>query len=198
VITFNNLSKETPYKIFKYKYDQSLKACQKNIEAICISSYSNTFKEVNARFVNLKLIKNKEFIFFSNYNSVKAQDFSSHDQITALIYWHNIDVQIRMKANIKKTSPDFNNKYFAKRDNHKNALAISSDQSKVISSYEDVEKKYLKSLKSNNLDQCPEHWGGFSFIPYYFEFWEGHKSRLNKREVYELKENRWINYTLQP
>ena len=103
-----------------------------------------------------------------------------------------------MKANIKKTSPDFNNKYFAQRDDHKNALAISSDQSKVISSYEDVEMKYLKSFKSNNLNQCPEYWGGFSFIPYYFEFWEGHKSRLNKREVYEIKENKWTNFILQP
>ncbi len=198
MITFNNLSKETPYKIFKYKYDQSLKACQKNIEAICISSYSNKFKEVNARFVNLKLVKKKEFIFYSNYNSIKAQDFSSHNQITALIYWQNIDVQIRMKANIKKTSQDFNNKYFEERDKHKNALAISSDQSKPIPSYQDIEKNYYKSLQSDNLNQCPDYWGGFAFIPYYFEFWEGHESRLNKRLVYEIKNNEWIDYILQP
>ena len=198
MITFNNLSKETPYKIFKQRYDQSLKACQENIEAIGISSYSNEFKEVNARFVNLKFVNNKEFIFYTNYNSVKAQDFSSHNQITALIYWHKIDLQIRMKANIKKTSKDFNNKYFSERDSNKNALAISSDQSKPISSYEDIEKNYFKSLQSDNLNQCPDYWGGFAFTPYYFEFWEGHESRLNKRLVYEIKNNEWIDYILQP
>ncbi len=198
MITFKNLSKEVPYRIFKQKYDQSLKAHQKNIEAICISSYSNKFKEVNARFVNLKFINNNEFIFYTNYNSVKAQDFRSHSQITALIYWHNIDVQIRMKANIKKTSKDLNNKYFAKRDKYKNALAISSDQSKQISSYEDIEKNYLKSLEDSNLNQCPEYWGGFAFIPYYFEFWEGHESRINKRDVYEINNKNWIHSVLQP
>ena len=26
-----------------------------------------------------------------------------------------------------------------------------------------------------------------------FEFWEGHESRLNKREVYELKDDKWIH-----
>ena len=34
----------------------------------------------------------------------------------------------------------------------------------------------------------PDFWGGFSFVPYYFEFWQGHKNRLNKRHVFEQKD----------
>ena len=198
MIKFDNLSNETPYRMFKEKYEDSLKANQKIIEAICISSFSSIDNEVNARFVNLKFVKDKEFIFFSNYESPKSQDFISHNQITALIYWNSTNVQIRMKAKIKQTSKKFNMEYFAKRDIRKNALAISSNQSNKIASYEDVSKNYEKSLKKDNLEKCPEYWGGYSFIPYYFEFWEGHKSRINKREVYEIKDNKWINYFLQP
>ena len=44
----------------------------------------------------------------------------------------------------------------------------------------------------------PNFWGGYSFIPYYFEFWEGHESRLNKRDVYEMKSNEWEHGILQP
>lgn len=198
MITFNNLSKDIPYSVFKEKYDASLKANQSNIEAICISSYSKNNKEVNARFVNLKFVKDKEFIFFSNYESPKSKDFKSHSQITALIFWSSTNVQIRMKANIQETSKEFNTLYFANRDKKKNALAISSDQSTKIASYDDVQKNYEKSLKGDNLVECPEYWGGYSFVPYYFEFWEGHKSRINKREVYEIKDNKWINYFLQP
>ena len=103
-----------------------------------------------------------------------------------------------MKAKIKKTSKEFNMEYFANRDIRKNALAISSKQSNKIASYEDVSVNHEKSLQKDNLEQCPEYWGGYSFIPYYFEFWEGHKSRLNKREVYEYQNNTWIHNYLQP
>ncbi|MAD48446.1 MAG: pyridoxamine 5'-phosphate oxidase [Gammaproteobacteria bacterium] len=198
MIIFNNLSKSAPYLVFKEKYDESHDANQKNIEAICIASYSRESNEVNARFVNLKFINDKDFIFFSNYSSIKAKDFCSHSQITALIYWHNIDVQIRMKAIIKKTSKEFNNKYFAERDEQKNALAISSMQSKEISSYDEVKNNFSKSLKSDNLKDCPDYWGGYSFSPYYFEFWQGHRSRLNKRDVYEVKNDKWAHSILQP
>tara|TARA_X000001036_G_scaffold173351_1_gene164031 strand:+ start:2384 stop:2980 length:597 start_codon:yes stop_codon:yes gene_type:complete len=198
MIEFNNLSKDIPYLVFKEKYDNSIKADQKNVEAICIASYSSNQKEVNARFVNLKFINDKEFIFFSNYRSPKSKDFISHNQITALIYWSSINVQIRMKAKIKTTSREFNQAYFSQRDINKNALAISSDQSAQISSYDDVNKNYEKSQKKDDLKKCPEYWGGYSFVPYYFEFWEGHESRLNKREVYEIKNNDWTHGYIQP
>ena len=198
MIEFNNLNKETPYLVFKDAYNKSQKSKQKNIEAICIASYSSESKEVNARFVNLKFINDKEFIFFSNYESPKSKNFLSHGQITGLIYWNSINVQIRMKAHIKQTNEEFNKTYFAQRDKKKNALAISSDQSKVISSYEAVQENYDRSLKEDNLTECPEYWGGYSFTPYYFEFWEGHESRLNKRDVYEMKSNKWVHSILQP
>ena len=198
MIQFKNLSQDAPYSIFKDRYDESLNANQTNIEAICIASYSYTEKEANARFVNLKFIYDKEFIFFSNYNSPKSKDFISHSQITALIFWNSINVQIRMKAKIKPTSRKFNLEYFAKREKKKNALAISSNQSAKISSYEEVYKNYEKTLKSSNLIECPEYWGGYSFVPYYFEFWDGHESRINKREIYEVVNDNWTNYILQP
>ncbi|OUV40641.1 MAG: pyridoxamine 5'-phosphate oxidase [Rhodobacteraceae bacterium TMED111] len=198
MIQFINLSKQIPYKIFHKKYTESLNANQRNIEAICISSYSTKEKEVNARFVNLKIVDGEEFIFFSNYKSPKSINFIEHPQITALFYWNTTNTQIRMKANIKKTSKEFNRTYFAERDRKKNALAISSKQSSFIESYEDVQKNYDKSLKSDDLKKCPDYWGGFSFKPYYFEFWEGHDSRLNKREIYELKSNEWMHSFLQP
>ena len=198
MIKFNNLSKEIPYLIFKEKYETSLSSNQKNIEAISISSYSLDKQEVNSRYVNLKFIQNKEFIFFSNYNSPKSQEFLSHQQISALIYWNSINMQIRIKANIFRTPQSYNNDYFKSRDTHKNALAISSNQSKPILSYENVLMNYKKSLNDDDLTSCPDYWGGFSFIPYYFEFWEGHDSRINKRNSYILDAGEWKHQILQP
>jgi pyridoxamine 5'-phosphate oxidase len=198
MIKFNSLSSETPYILFKAKYDQALKAGQKSIEAISISTFNKNMNEVDSRYVNLKFISNDEFIFFSNYNSPKSKAFISHSQIAALLYWPSINIQIRMKAKIKKTTTKYNQKYFFNRSEEKNALAISSNQSKSINSYSQVKENYRKSLKNDYLNKCPEFWGGFAFSPYYFEFWEGHESRINKREVYSKVDGLWKQSFLQP
>ena len=198
MIKFINLNQEIPYLLFKEKYDEALNKGQKVIEGISISSFNKEINEVDSRYVNLKFITDKEFIFFSNYNSPKASSFNSHNQIAALLYWPSINVQIRMKAKIKKTSNEYNQKYFFDRSEEKNALAISSNQSKLIDSLDVVKENYTKSLQNDDLKKCPEYWGGYSFTPYYFEFWEGHKSRLNKREVYEQNNDAWSLLILQP
>ena len=170
-----------------------------SIEAISISSFNKNLNEVDSRYVNLKFISNDEFIFFSNYDSPKASSFNSHTQIaTSLLYWPSTNVQIRMKANIKRTTDEFNQEYFFDRSEEKNALAISSNQSKPIDSYGQVKENYNKSLKNDDLKKCPEYWGGYSFTPHYFEFWEGHESRINKREIFEKIDGVWKHSFLQP
>lgn len=198
MIKFINLSKEKPYLEFKSKYDKALNLNQKHIEALSVSSYSTRLNEVNSRYVNLKLVHNKNFIFFSNYNSPKAKEFEEHHQISALLYWDTINTQIRLKANIKKTSIEYNKKYFMDRSLQKNALAISSRQSEPIDSYENVKENYNQSLNLDNLRDCPEYWGGYSITPYYFEFWEGHESRINKRQVFNNIDGNWEQSFLQP
>lgn len=199
MIQFNNLNQEIPYQLLKKKYDEALNAGQTNIEAISISSYNTKNHEVDSRYVNLKFIIDEKFIFFTNYESPKALAFNSHNQISALLFWPKVNVQIRMKANIKKTSSELNQKYFFERSEEKNALAISSNQSKPIDSYSQVQENYKRSLDNENLKKCPEHWGGFSFTPYYFEFWEGHENRLNFREKFVLNEKKkWSSMILEP
>ena len=198
MIQFNNVNQEIPYELLKEKYDEAVDADQKGIEAISISSYNKEISEVDSRYVNLKFITNDEFIFFSNYDSPKASSFNSHNQIAALVYWPSINVQIRMRAKIKRTTDEYNQNYFFNRSEEKNALAISSNQSKPIDSYNQVKENYNKSLKNDDLKKCPEFWGGYSFTPYYFEFWEGHESRLNKREAYEKSDDSWKYLILQP
>tara|TARA_B100000925_G_scaffold291752_1_gene281183 strand:- start:2688 stop:3284 length:597 start_codon:yes stop_codon:yes gene_type:complete len=198
MIRFNKLSKELPYIIFKDKYYEALNAGQKNIEAISIASYNKQKKEVDSRFVNLKIIDNDNFIFFSNYNSPKSLAFESHNQVSVNIYWPMINLQIRMKAKISKKTKPYNEAYFLNRSPEKNALAISSDQSKSISSYDLVVKKYNQVKKDRDLKECPDYWGGFSFNPYEIEFWEGNRHRLNKRNVYRLDNNIWHHNILEP
>ena len=198
MIDITNISFEIPFQKFKVLYNEALKKKQSNIEAMCLSSYDADEKKVDSRFVNLKFIDNKKFIFFSNYNSPKSIAFNSHNQIAALVYWPSINVQIRMMAKIKTTSKEYNQNYFFDRSEEKNALAISSNQSKLIDSYNQVKENYNKSLKNDNLKKGPDYWGGYSFIPYEIEFWEGNEFRLNKRNLYKKDENVWKHFILEP
>jgi len=198
MIQFNNLNQEIPYLLFKEKYDEALNAGQRGIEAISISSFNKELNEVDSRYVNLKFILNNEFIFFSNYDSPKASSFSSHNQIAALVYWSSINVQIRMKAKIIKTSNEYNQKYFFHRSQEKNALAISSNQSKIIDSFDTVKENFMKTLKNDDLKECPKYWGGYSFTPYEIEFWEGSEFRLNKRNFYRKDNSTWNHFILEP
>ena len=196
MIKFNDIPSYKPYELFKDYYEKALSAGQSSIEAICISSSIND--EVDSRFVNLKYITGDEWIFFSNYNSPKALQFLDNKNIACIFYWNKINIQIRLKAKIRKTNKAFSDDYFSKRLDTKNALAISSDQSRPVNSYEDVISRYEHTLSTENLIIRPEYWGGYSFTPYYFEFWEGHSSRLNKRDVYEKSDDSWKHLILQP
>lgn len=198
MIKFLNISNLKPYKLLRQKYEEAISANQKSIEAIYISSFNSDIRQVNSRLVNLKFIDNDKFIFFTNYLSPKSLEFESHSQISAVLFWQAINSQIRFKANINKTSEEFNNEYFKKRSIDKNALAISSNQSQSIVSYDEVLKKYKKVKENSDLSICPKHWGGFYFKPFEIEFWEGRNARLNKRDIYKLQNNIWNHEILQP
>ena len=67
-----------------------------------------------------------------------------------------------------------------------------------IDSFDEVISKYEEVLNSTKILSRPNYWGGYSFKPFYFEFWEGHENRLNRRESCNLKNDDWICTLLQP
>ena len=199
MINIANISKASPYIRFVELYDDALQANQKIIEAISISSYDINNNEVESRFVNLKYITNESWTFFTNYDSPKSNQLKLHNQITALFFWNSTNVQIRIKALIEKTNNAFSDNHYLSRTNEKNALAHSSAQSSPSDSYDNVLKNYEKALEDKKLlTSRPHYWGGFDFQPYYFEFWEGNKHRLNKREIHKKDKNNWKKSFLQP
>lgn len=198
MISIKNIPNNEPYNNFVKYYDHALSLSQNPINAVSISSFNKEANEVDSRFVNLKYILDDKWIFFTNYESPKARSFETHKQISALIFWESINVQIRIKAKINKISSSLSDKHFKNRDKKKNALAISSKQSKKIDDYETVIKNFEKTLQNADLGIRPEFWGGYAFVPYYFEFWKGQRFRLNSRDVFELIDGKWDSYKLQP
>ena len=201
MIEFLNLNNTEPYDYFRKLYLNALEKDQRFIQAVCISSYNKNTNIVSSRYVNLKYIRGDEWYFYSNYDSPKAHDFETHNQISANFFWDSINTQIRVIGVIDKASPSESDKYFVRRSVEKNALSISSKQSDFIHSYKDVIKNYedvLEKIKNKDNIDRPSYWGGFKFVPFDFEFWEGHSFRLNKRKKFTKTNNSWKKYFLQP
>ena len=68
-----------------------------------------------------------------------------------------------MQGEIKKYSDNENNAYFSERDIRKNELAISSQQSEKIDSYNSVLENYKKTLSQNDLYHSPKILGWLLF-----------------------------------
>lgn len=199
MISINNNINSIPLKkliSFYYKaYDKN----QQHIEAACLSTSSET-NMPDSRFLNIKYINESGLIFFSNYNSPKAVQLDNNPYISLVFFWSSINTQIRIKAYAEKLSENLSDIHFKKRNFNKNILSISSNQSAKTKTYEDVLIKYEETLKNNDNAELkrPKYWGGYILKPSYFEFWQGEKNRINKREVFELENNKWKEYILEP
>ena len=140
MIDILKMDNSEPFAQFRELYQKATRNNQSAIEAVAISSYSNITKEVDSRFVNLKYVIGRKLIFFTNYLGPKGTQFKENPSISALIYWDKIDTQIRIKANIYKCSAKFSDEHFKNRSPKKNALAIASNQSQKIKTYDEVVK----------------------------------------------------------
>lgn len=200
MIKILNKISELPYKdLYKY-YDLAYKSNQPSIEAFVLSSFDSANSEVDSRYVNLKYIDKDEWFFFTNYDSPKSKQITSHNQISGILFWESINIQIRLKAKIFKSLKEISDIHYNERSIEKNALARSSNQSKKIKKYNSVVEKYNRELLENTIQKKnrPGNWGGFNFTPYYFEFWQGHESRINKRVAYYNVNGKWNKYFLEP
>ena len=136
--------------------------------------------------ITIKLTKPERFI------CVEPREYPSFNLS------QNISSSANRPPQIKKISGKLSDKYFSNRSKEKNALAISSQQSKPISSFDLVKQNYFNAIKEADLKKRPKYWGGYEFVPYEFEFWSGHKYRLNKRTHFKLSNDVWKKTFLQP
>ena len=154
----------------------------------------------DSRIVLLKEIRDEGFVFYTNYNSKKGRDISTNPNVHALFFWPEIERQIRIKGKVKKISRIESEKYFSSRPKLSQLGALSSNQSEKIKSRIDLELKFnsFKSDSGNDYD-CPNDWGGYYLSFEKIEFWQGRRSRMHDRLVFEIKSNsEWNSFRVQP
>jgi pyridoxamine 5'-phosphate oxidase len=154
-----------------------------------------------ARTVLLKEYDVNGFVFFTNYESYKAQQLAENPRATLLFFWKELERQVRLTGLVEKVSEAESDEYFYSRPAGSRIGAWASPQSHPITSRQWLEAK-VKTIEQQFADSNiprPKHWGGYRVKPVIFEFWQGRESRLHDRIQYSLDEKgSWVLERLAP
>src|SRR6185503_15060486 len=88
----------------------------------------------SARIVLLKGFSEKGFVFFTNYESYKAQQMAENPKACLVFFWKELERQVRITGLIQKISAEESDAYFKSRPESSRIGALASPQSRVIES----------------------------------------------------------------
>ena len=142
----------------------------------------------SARIVLLKDFDDNGFIFFTNYNSFKAQQLAENPRACLVFFWKEIERQVRITGIIEKVMDEVSDEYFNSRPEMSRVSAIASPQSEVIENRDWLENEVKKIMQSKAIRR-PPNWGGYTVRPITIEFWQGRANRLHDRLQYTLEDN---------
>lgn len=157
-------------------------------------------KRPSARSVLLKAYDERGFVFFTNYESRKAQEIVSNDRVSLLFPWYPLERQVSILGRAERISTAESLAYFVSRPHGSRLGAWVSQQSSVINSRQLLEMK-LEEMKRKFADgevPLPSFWGGFRVVPSEIEFWQGRENRLHDRFRYTLSGTAWTIERLSP
>ncbi|MBV8586324.1 MAG: pyridoxamine 5'-phosphate oxidase [Verrucomicrobia bacterium] len=155
----------------------------------------------SARVVLLKGYGPNGFVFFTNYESRKAQQLAGNPFAALSFYWPWLERQIQIEGAIDRVTREESEKYFNRRPKGSRLGAIVSRQSEVIPSRELLERRLaeLAATYAESDPPTPETWGGYRLAPDRFEFWQGRENRLHDRFCYvRTSQNAWRIDRLSP
>lgn len=189
-----------PYKQFELWFDQAFSSQIEEPNAMSLATVSIDYN-VTIRTVLLKLFDEKGFVFFTNYESVKAKQINETKNVAVVFPWLVLERQVIITGTASKVSTAESLKYFSTRPRGSQLGAWISQQSSVITSRKLLEMK-LDEIKRKFLDKeipLPGFWGGYRIVPKTFEFWQGRPNRLHDRFQYiKDEEGKWIINRLAP
>ena len=177
----------------------------------------------DARVVLLKHYEEEKgyLVFYTNYLSAKGRQLAACPEASALFHWDRLGLQARVRGPVVTSPASESDAYFATRGWESQLAAWASDQSKPVSSRDDLEARMNEASARFGGDgrdwrtaappgavSRPPHWGGYRLWARNVELWMQGDARLHDRIVWsrdleaaadgEFKAGAWGAFRLQP
>ena len=153
-----------------------------------------------SRMVLLKFLEGEEVGFFTNMESDKALEIQSTPEVSATIWWPEMERQVRIEGSAYEMKRSQVEEYHSSRPRDSRIAAWASDQSRPLESREDLLRKFEEmECDFEGIDvPLPPFWGGFRIIVNRVEYWSGRPSRLHERVVLTRSGDSWSQSRLYP
>ena len=194
----------SPFRQFERWFADAQNATDDRAAAMTIAT-STPEGRPSTRVVLLRGFDDRGLVFFTNYDSRKAEELEANPYAAALFYWPQLDRQVRIEGAVKRVTRDESEAYYANRPRGHRIGAWASPQSAPIpdraflqSLFDDADARFADPDADVPL---PPFWGGYRLSPEVFEFWVNRADRLHDRIRYRHPiEGRddWITERLAP
>jgi pyridoxamine 5'-phosphate oxidase len=154
----------------------------------------------DARMILLKGFGPGGFRFFTNLESAKARQLRASPRAALILYWRELDRQVRVRGTVEKLPADADDGYFSTRPAAARIGAWASPQSEPLPDRETLDARVREVTERFSDEDVPrpEFWGGYILRPERIEFWQGQAARLHDRFVYLREGPGWTIQRLAP
>ena len=190
---------DDPFALFHRWLDQAIAAELTDPNAFILATCTPDGVP-SARAVLLKVLDDRGFTFFTNYDSRKGREMEANPRVALVFLWHQLERQIRVEGTVEVVTAAESDEYFAKRPLGSRLGAWASPQSAVIPDREFLAKAHAELMAKypDGNPPRPPNWGGYRVLPTVIEFWQGRPSRLHDRIRFTRTATGWARDRLAP
>jgi pyridoxamine 5'-phosphate oxidase len=153
----------------------------------------------SARFVLLKGVDPRGFVFYTNLESRKAKGLAAHPHAALTLYWPP-QTQVRIEGRVERVTDAEADAYFATRPRGSQVGAWASLQSVELASRAELDDRIneIEARFAGVAVPRPPFWSGYRVVPALIEFWTRDVSRLHERVLFRRDGDAWTRALLYP
>jgi len=170
-----------------------------NYEAMALAT-AGPDGQPSVRFVLLKGIDQRGFVFFTDSRSRKGRELRANPRASFAFYWQPSGRQVRVEGRIEEVAASEADEYWSTRPRQSQLAASASYQSARLRSRASLLARMARLARKvrGRAVPRPRGWLGFRLRPDAIEFWTHREHRLHDREIYVRHGNNWQRGLLQP